>query len=168
MGGGGNDTLIGGGGNDIIDGDAWLHVGLTSYSAGGQIIRQIFQDPNGNTYVGPQPFQLDNTATPGLVGPGGLIDPTQFAKDFPTTPASGHVNPGNVDTAVYNGPSSNYSITGPDGEGFLTVTQLGANPVIVGGNPQGLLGGNDGTDRIRNIERLAVLRRDGCDRQVRQ
>ena len=41
LGGGGNDTLIGGGGNDIIDGDAWLHVGLTSYSAGGTIIRQI-------------------------------------------------------------------------------------------------------------------------------
>ena len=29
-----------------------------------------------------------------------------------------------------------------------------AGAAIVGGNPQGLLGGDDGTDRIRNIERL--------------
>ena len=35
LGGAGSDTIIGGGGNDIIDGDAWLHVGLTSYTAGG-------------------------------------------------------------------------------------------------------------------------------------
>ena len=50
LGGAGNDIIIGGGGDDVIDGDAWLHVGLTSYSAGGTIIRQIIYDPNGNTY----------------------------------------------------------------------------------------------------------------------
>ena len=50
LGGAGNDIIIGGGGNDIIDGDACLHVGLTSYTAGGEIIRQINYDPNGNTY----------------------------------------------------------------------------------------------------------------------
>src|SRR4029077_11555271 len=50
LGGAGNDTLIGGGGNDIIDGDAWLHVGLTNYGADGHIIRQIMYDANGNTY----------------------------------------------------------------------------------------------------------------------
>ena len=49
LGGSGNDTITGGGGDDIIDGDAWLHVALTSYSADGQIIRQINFDPNGNT-----------------------------------------------------------------------------------------------------------------------
>ena len=81
----------------------------------------------------------------------GLINAAQFALDFPVV---GHVNAANVDTAVYNGPSSNYGITGPDGEGFLTITQLGPNPAIVGGNPQGLLGGADDTDRIRHIERL--------------
>ena len=50
LGGAGNDVITGGGGNDVIDGDAWLHVGLTSYSAGGTIIRSILTDPNGNTY----------------------------------------------------------------------------------------------------------------------
>jgi Ca2+-binding RTX toxin-like protein len=41
LGGDGSDLLEGRGGNDIIDGDAWLHVGLTSRAAGGDIIRQI-------------------------------------------------------------------------------------------------------------------------------
>ena len=44
LGGGGNDLITGGGGTDIIDGDAWLHVGLTSYTAGASIIRQINYD----------------------------------------------------------------------------------------------------------------------------
>ena len=91
LGGGGSDTLIGGGGTDILDGDAWLHVGLTSYSAGGQIIRQIVYDPNGNTY-----------------------DPMT---------RTGHVNPLNVDVAVYNDILANYNVAlfGPDEQGFLTV-----------------------------------------------
>ena len=49
LGGAGNDMMTGGGGDDVIDGDAFLHVGLTSYTAGAQIIRQILYDPNGNT-----------------------------------------------------------------------------------------------------------------------
>src|SRR4029077_1582909 len=138
LGGGGNDTLIGGGGNDIIDGDAYLHVGLSSYSAGGTIIRQINYDPNGNTY---DPSTAVTTSVNGVLKM--------------VTPGTGHVNPGNVDTAVYNGPMSNYNVAlfGRDAEGFLTIQQTGTTP-IVGANPQGLLGVNDDTDRIRNIERL--------------
>ncbi len=141
LGGQGNDTIIGGGGNDILDGDAWLHVGLTSYSAGGQIIRQILMDPNGNTYQGMQPFELTTDPVTGLVN------------DF--VQGGGHINPHNVDVAVYNGPEANYSwFPGAlDGEGFLTITDT-TPTVIVGGNPQGLLGTNDGTDRIRHFERL--------------
>jgi len=41
LGGDGSDTFVGRGGNDIIDGDAWLHVELSSRSAGAEIIRQI-------------------------------------------------------------------------------------------------------------------------------
>ena len=141
LGGGGSDTIIGGGGTDVIDGDAWLHVGLTSYSAGGQIIRQIMYDANGNTY--------DPSTARFTLGANGLVVPGSF------TPGTGHVNAANVDTAVYNDVMSNYNVAlfGPDAEGFLTVQQIGAS-TVVGGNPQGLLGGSDGTDRIRNIERL--------------
>ncbi len=149
LGGGGSDTLIGGGGNDIIDGDAWLHVGLSSYSAGGTIIRQILQDPNGNTYQGMEPFQF-TTDNNGLINNfvPGTIDATH------------HVNPLNVDTAVYHGIRDNYTWAagsfaegGNDAEGFLTITQT-APTVVVGANPQGVLGANDDTDRIRHIERL--------------
>ena len=68
---------------------------------------------------------------------------------------TGHVNPLNVDTAVYNGPMANYDVAlfGADLEGFLTISQTAAT-VVVGANPQGLLGAADDTDRIRNIERI--------------
>jgi hypothetical protein len=142
LGGAGNDLITGGGGNDIIDGDAWLHVslappvgsapGTSGYSAGGQIIRQIVFDPKGNI------------ATPG----------SRVANP----------NAGNVDTAGYFDTMSNYATSldasgklrfgnGPDAEGFITIQHTGV-AVIVGGNPAGLLGVDDGTDRIRHIERL--------------
>ncbi len=138
LGGAGNDTIKGGGGDDIIDGDAWLHVALTSYSAGGQIIRSIQYDPNGNGTV-----QVDAN--------GNLV--------------TGAVHAANVDTAVFNDVFANYGngFFGPfildanfnavDAEGFLTIKHTGTT-AVVGGNPQGLAGVDDGTDRIRNIERL--------------
>jgi Ca2+-binding RTX toxin-like protein len=131
LGGSGNDTVTGGGGDDIIDGDAWLHVALTSYSAGGQIIRQINFDPNGNT------FDVSKGGAP--------------------------INPGNVDTAVYNDVYANYgdgfsgtpfitdaNFNTVDQEGFLTIRHnrgAAAAAVAVGKV-------DDGSDRIRHIERL--------------
>ena len=44
FGGGGSDLIEGRAGNDIIDGDARLHVELTSRTAGAQIIREILYD----------------------------------------------------------------------------------------------------------------------------
>ena len=81
--------IIGGGGNDIIDGDAWLHVGLTSYSAGGQIIRQIIYDAE-RQHLRSGNGEDSCWTTNGLVVPGSF------------TPGTGHVNAANVDTAVYN------------------------------------------------------------------
>ena len=68
----------------------------------------------------------------------------------------GNVNAANVDTAVFNDVFADYDIDlfGLDAEGFITIDHARAGAPIVGGNPQGLLGGDDGTDRIRNIERL--------------
>ena len=121
LGGAGNDTIIGGGGDDVIDGDAYLHVALTSYSAGGQIIRKIEYDPNGNDPL----------------GNGG-----------------GNLNAANVDTAVFNDIMANYRIAefGPDNQGFLTIQHAPGG--VVGVAPPGLGGVDDGTDRIRHIERL--------------
>jgi Ca2+-binding RTX toxin-like protein len=50
LGGDGSDVLMGRAGNDVIDGDAWLHVALTSREAGAQIIREIrFDLTDGDT-----------------------------------------------------------------------------------------------------------------------
>jgi len=129
LGGAGNDAITGGGGNDIIDGDAWLHVALTSYTAGGQIIRQIAYDPNGNTY-----------------------DPSTEVRDANgvlVTPGTGHFNPANVDTAVFVDNIANYNIAlfGKDTQGFLTIQHVPGGVGAVGTI-------DDGTDLIRNIERL--------------
>jgi Ca2+-binding RTX toxin-like protein len=125
LGGSGNDTIIGGGGNDVIDGDAWLHVALTKQAAGGEIIRQILYDPAGNTW-----------------------DPDAQA---------GNVSAANVDTAVFNDIMANYNIAlfGQDAEGFLTIQH---NIAAAGGGGGGgggvVVAVDDGTDRIRHIERL--------------
>ena len=47
-------------------------------------------DPNGNTYVGQQPFEL-------TFGANGVVD------NF--VPGTGHINATNVDTAIFNGMS---------------------------------------------------------------
>ena len=101
LGGDGSDFIMGRGGNDIIDGDAWLHVELTS---DGQIIREIRTD----------------------------------------------ITPGDVDVAVYNDVFANYTVSGPDAQGFYTISHNVVSPGIVG-----LV--NEGIDRVRNIERLQFL-----------
>ncbi|MGO4670630.1 peroxidase family protein [Bosea sp. 2RAB26] len=137
LGGAGNDRIAGGGGDDIIDGDAWLHVALQPNAqgvigAGSQILREI---------------RYDDT------------------------------HPNNVDTAVYSDNASNYTITvrgaagatvvrqldaatiaglasgaiqlAPDAQGFVTVAHTPAGAVAATKNAV-----DDGTDRLRNIERL--------------
>ena len=129
------------GGNDIIDGDAWLHVELMQgYQAGSNILREIVF---GN---------LDGSAN-------------HRATD--------------VDTAVYNDVIANYVIRyDSDGDGVLTIidnvisasnasqarlqgdaqgfVQIIHSPILGGGggNVPGVPLANDGTDMVRNIERL--------------
>ncbi|MFT3727207.1 MAG: peroxidase family protein [Terricaulis sp.] len=63
------------------------------------------------------------------------------------------ITPGDIDTAVFTDVFSNYTITGPDDQGFYTIAHT--NPGATGGG--GAAGGvaaDDGIDRVRNIERL--------------
>ena len=91
LGGSGNDRMIGGGGNDILDGDAWLHVALTKDGPGGQIIRQILYDADGNTWD-----PLTETGHVNAVN----VDTAVFTDVM----------------ANYN-----VALFGPDAEGFLTI-----------------------------------------------
>jgi Ca2+-binding RTX toxin-like protein len=60
---------------------------------------------------------------------------------------------GDIDTAVYRDVMANYTINlVPDADGFITVSHNPSAGVLVGGVRQ-----NDGTDKIRNIERLQFL-----------
>ena len=144
LGGGGSDLIIGGGGTDIIDGDAWLHVGLTSYTAGASIIRQINYDANGNTYD-PSTAAVTFDDVTGLV--------TSF------TPGTGHVNAANVDTAVFNDLMSNYNVAlfGPDAEGFLTIQH---NVVPAGGGGGG--GGGGGAVGVLMTAPTGSATSSGC------
>ncbi|NOG70255.1 peroxidase family protein [Roseicella sp. DB1501] len=141
LGGRGNDVIIGGGGDDVIDGDAWLHVGLTRLGPGGQIIREILFDPDGNTWV------------PDFFDPGS---------------GTGTANAANIDTAVFSDIMANYNIAlfGTDAEGFLAIQHIvptnggggGGDDAEEDDEAEADAGGNaitgDGTDRIRHIERL--------------
>jgi Ca2+-binding RTX toxin-like protein len=54
---------------------------------------------------------------------------------------------GDIDTAVFNDVLANYIVSAtPDAQGFFTVSQISLTPGL------GLL--NEGTDRVRNVERL--------------
>jgi Ca2+-binding RTX toxin-like protein len=61
------------------------------------------------------------------------------------------ITAGNVDTARFSGTRSEYTIRGADNLGFITVIDNNVPPVVP---VAGVRATNDGTDRIRNIERI--------------
>jgi Ca2+-binding RTX toxin-like protein len=120
----GGNIILGGGGDDIIDGDAWLHVELAGGAGGPQ---QILREIRYDTQ-------------------GNTWDPST---------GTGLPHSGNVDTAVFNDIMGNYDIAlfGADAEGFLTIHHVPpAAGAAAGGG--GVAAVDDGTDRIRHIERL--------------
>lgn len=122
IGGAGSDLIEGRGGNDLIDGDAWLNVQLRAPIPG----TADFQLVNSMTQLRTQVFA-------GSINPGDIT----IVRTIVTTGAS----PGDVDTALFSGARSEYTITAnPDGS--LTVDH-GA--------------GIDGADRLRNVELLQFL-----------
>src|SRR5262245_31085426 len=58
-----------------------------------------------------------------------------------------------IDTAVFSANFADYTITAADSLGFITVTET-AGAIQPGGNQGGVGGAFDGTDRIRNFERI--------------
>jgi Ca2+-binding RTX toxin-like protein len=130
LGGGGSDFLEGRGGNDIIDGDARLHVALTSDAAGAQIIREILFDQVNRPVFDP--------AT-GDVLSAGDIDTAVFSDVS-----------ANYQIALATDPITGEVLLGTDGNPVLQVTHT---PVAGGGGGAAAVG-NDGTDTLYNIERL--------------
>jgi Ca2+-binding RTX toxin-like protein len=167
LGGGGNDTIKGNLGNDILDGDAWLNVRIKIVHAG---ITYSAESMNTSTLIsGPNAGKVFNTytAADALVNPLHIEGSPNFA-----SPAFGGasltslmlnrtLNPGDlsivreilqsttaatdVDTAVYNGNSADYSLV-RNLDGTMTIT----HNLVVGG----VTTINDGRDTLRNFEYL--------------
>jgi Ca2+-binding RTX toxin-like protein len=145
LGGAGNDTIVGRGGDDIIDGDRSLAVRIS--------VRTNPADPAteiGSTDLMEHTYQAGNTHTlqqdvfAGVIDPGNLV----AVRDI-LSPAAG-TDTASVDTAVFSGPLSNYTIVPTPATdttlASVKVTQTGAN---VAGQKI-----SDGIDTLRNIEML--------------
>ncbi|MEQ1535734.1 MAG: peroxidase family protein [Burkholderiaceae bacterium] len=130
IGGAGNDTIKGNLGNDILDGDAWLNVRISVRSATNPAI-ELFSVDSLN--------EISARLLSGEINPGQLTIVREILQS--NTAAT------DVDTAVYNGNRSEYSLV-RNADGSLTVTHT---PVVVGGGGAVI---DDGTDTIRNFERL--------------
>ncbi|HEY3187994.1 MAG TPA: peroxidase family protein, partial [Solirubrobacteraceae bacterium] len=125
LGGRGSDLIEGRGGNDVIDGDAWLNVRLSVREAGNPAAELKSVDSMKD-------IQEDVFA--------GRIKPSQIrvVREI-ETPAAG---PDVIDTAVFSDVRANYDFV-PD----LSTSQM----TVV--HARGTL--LDGTDTVRNVERLA-------------
>ncbi|MEP6981648.1 MAG: peroxidase family protein, partial [Nakamurella sp.] len=154
IGGAGSDTFTGRGADDIIDGDRFLQVRIS--------VRTDPADPNSE--IGTTDL-IEGRALSGNFGPGttanttlqqavfaGLVDPgrlvaTRTILTAPALPADcGAAAPKNCDTAVFQGPSDNYSIAPGAVPGQVLVSQIGAN--LPGQRS------HDGIDTLTNIEQL--------------
>ncbi|WP_236783068.1 peroxidase family protein [Arthrobacter sp. QXT-31] len=138
LGGGGSDTLEGRGADDIIDGDRYLNVRLSVRNASGTEIgsatsmtAKYLRDGAGNL-IGQT---LQEAVFAGTVDPGNIVAVRELLSA-----------PGGTDSAVFSDVEANYTVTTNGGNGQLgspgSVTTVVHN------------GGTDGTDTLRNVERL--------------
>ncbi len=118
IGGGGADIIEGRAGDDIIDGDAQLTVEL----------RAVYR--NGTVRTVRNMSQLNADVLAGLIDPGEIT----IVRRIETIAAG-------ADTALFTGPADEYTITGPDADGWITVSHTGGTAI-------------DGTDRLRNIDTM--------------
>ncbi len=157
LGGGGNDTIKGNLGDDILDGDAWLNVRIKIVHAG---ITYSAESMNTSTLIsGPNAGKVFNTFADGTPD---FNSPAFGGASLTSLMLNRTLNPGDlsivreilqattaatdVDTAVYNGSSTDYTIT-ENADGTYTITDNRAAGIL----------GNDGSDKVRNIEKALFL-----------
>ncbi len=135
----GGNIILGGAGSDLLEGR-----GGDDLLDGDAWLNVQLQAPNPAT-PDPDDFQLVDSlhalkadVFAGLINPGAI----SFVRSIVTSGSGG------IDTARFTGPSGDYTISPVDAAGFITVTDNA---------------GSDGTDRLRNIERLQFPINDGPD-----
>lgn len=129
LGGDGSDLIEGRGGDDIIDGDRWLRVRIavmSTYDATG---------PTGNTVLSYHDSMttLVSAVFAGTINPGQLKIVRDIVATGDTTV--------DIDTAAYSDVRASYSFSA-NADGTLVVSNTGGLDPL------------DGTDMLRNIERL--------------
>jgi Ca2+-binding RTX toxin-like protein len=129
LGGDGNDVITGRMGDDIIDGDKWLDVNIAVMSGIGPDggTGTLLQTHKSMTTLASQMFS-------GAINPGQL----QIIREIKTANGAG-----DVDVAVFSDLRANYTIT-PNVDGSITVTHVTVSDGLE----------SDGTDSLRNIERM--------------
>ena len=130
LGGDGSDTIMGRGGDDIIDGDKWLNVQIAvhaSMDANGLPTGPILERVNSMTQLATRMFN-------GEINPGQL----EIVRTIETANGTG-----DIDTARFQGNLAEYTF-GSDAAGNVIVTHAIEDAL-------------DGTDKLRNIERLQFL-----------
>jgi len=141
IGGLGSDTLEGRGADDVIDGDRYLRIRISVRNDAGVEI--------GSTDLMERPYRAGSTRTleqdvaAGLVNPGNLVAVREII-----TPTAAETA-GNVDTAVFSGLTSDYEVTTLNADGTPGTFGAPGTVTTVLDNR-----GIDGTDTLRNIERL--------------
>jgi Ca2+-binding RTX toxin-like protein len=133
LGGGGSDLIQGRGADDVIDGDAWLNHRLS--------VRTNPADPATETRSANAMAELQPDVFAGTLDPANIV----AVREIRTT------GPDGIDTAVYTGPRADYDVDNRGG-GRAFITHARNIPACCA-DQTGLLKG-DGTDTLRNIERL--------------
>jgi Ca2+-binding RTX toxin-like protein len=156
LGGGGSDFFQGRAGDDIIDGDAALHVSLSSRSAGGQIFREITDDSQAGDidtafYAGSfDQYSLNEVGIhydPFFIGTDNFGNPLYLTDGFDIDGAPVFAGDMILNDAAF----INAHLLG-SGVWHITDNGSPANAAL------GLLGvtgfARDGSDYLRNIERI--------------
>jgi hypothetical protein len=93
-----------------------------------------------HTYQAGNTHTLEADVAAGVIDPGNLV----AVREVITPTAAQTV--GNIDSAVFSGPQANYTVTTTGGDG--TIGSVGSTTTVTDNV------GADGTDTLRNIERL--------------
>ena len=134
LGGRGSDILEGKQGDDVIDGDLWLNVQLEATMNDGTIKR----------VNGPRDLQDDVFSDPQRLNPANLRVIKEIVTPAVPAPDCSATAPVNCDVAVFSGAQAEY-----------TIQRLLNGTVVVTHNAPATGGvRSDGTDRLRNVERL--------------
>ena len=147
IGGAGSDTITGRAGNDIIDGDRYLSVRISVRTDPADPATEIgttdlmeHAATTGNFGPGTTGMTLQQAVFAGLVDPGNLVAVREIITPVQTA--------GSVDTAVFAGPLSRYTITQNADLSVTVADTTSVAPAV------GVVATGDGTDTLTNVEQL--------------